>query len=125
MFLPIIANIAVLTISVGFKGTWLITLLMTLAATYLVAWDYDRLKPILFGTRSYPVKPFGFGNLAFPVFFGLGGIPVGLIWWLMKLGNFTNYLKVTAILIVIGALFGALVAIHHRYMRVGALAERN
>ncbi len=125
MFLPIIANIAVLTISVGFKGTWLITLLMTLAATYLVAWDYDRLKPILFGTRSYPAKPFRFGNLAFPVFFGLGGIPVGLIWWLMKLGNFTNYLKVTAILIVIGALFGALVAIHHRYMRVGALAERN
>ncbi|MBK7705178.1 MAG: hypothetical protein IPJ30_05210 [Acidobacteria bacterium] len=65
MFLPIIANIAVLTISVGFKGTWLITPLMTLAATYLVAWDYDRLKPILFGTRSYPVKPFRFRQPCF------------------------------------------------------------
>src|SRR6187200_2416874 len=33
MFLPIIANIAVLTTSVGFAGTWLLTILMTLAAT--------------------------------------------------------------------------------------------
>src|SRR3982750_3823433 len=47
MFLPIIANIAVLTCSVGFKGTWLVTILMCLAATYLVAWEYDRLKPIV------------------------------------------------------------------------------
>ena len=39
LFLPIIANIAVLTSSVGFVGTWLITIFMTLAATWLVAWE--------------------------------------------------------------------------------------
>src|SRR5436190_15787672 len=38
MFLPIIANIAVLTCSVGFQGTWLLTIFMCLAAVYLVAW---------------------------------------------------------------------------------------
>ena len=51
MFFPIILNIAVLTNAVGFQGTWLLTIFMTLAATYLVAWDYDRLKPIFFGKR--------------------------------------------------------------------------
>jgi uncharacterized membrane protein YphA (DoxX/SURF4 family) len=53
MFLPIIINIAVLTNSIGFKGTWLLTILMLLAASYLVAWDYDRLKPIFFGKHKY------------------------------------------------------------------------
>ena len=48
MFLPIIVNIAVLTTSVGFAGTWAITILMSVAAVYLVCWEYDRLKPILF-----------------------------------------------------------------------------
>src|SRR5688572_13487211 len=43
MFLPIIVNIAVLTSSVGFAGTWLITILMSLAAAWLVVWEYDRL----------------------------------------------------------------------------------
>src|SRR5215212_2108810 len=52
VFLPIIANIAVLTSSVGFAGTNYITALMLVAATYLVAWDYDRLKPILFSKRQ-------------------------------------------------------------------------
>src|SRR5690349_22638840 len=30
MFLPIIVNVAVLTTSVGFKGTWILTILMSL-----------------------------------------------------------------------------------------------
>ncbi|HKX82589.1 MAG TPA: hypothetical protein VJL58_00085, partial [Pyrinomonadaceae bacterium] len=51
MFLPIILNIAVLTSSVGFKGTWVITIMMSLAAVWLVAWEYDRLKPIVFPAR--------------------------------------------------------------------------
>jgi uncharacterized membrane protein YphA (DoxX/SURF4 family) len=46
MFLPIIVNIAVLTTSVGFVGTWILTILMSLAGLWLFCWEYDRLKPI-------------------------------------------------------------------------------
>ncbi len=49
LFLPIINNIPDLTSSGGFAGPWLITLLITFAATGLVPWDYNRLEPILFG----------------------------------------------------------------------------
>jgi len=51
LFLPIIANIAVLTISVGFSGTWIITSFMFLAALFLTLWEYDRLKPAFFYRR--------------------------------------------------------------------------
>lgn len=47
IFFPIVLNIAIITISVGFKGTWLITSLMFLANLYLICWDYDKFKPIL------------------------------------------------------------------------------
>lgn len=47
VFLPIIANIFVLTVSLGFRGTWLITGLMMLAVLWLVAWDFHRFRPLL------------------------------------------------------------------------------
>jgi hypothetical protein len=121
MFFPIILNIAVLTNAVGFKGTWLLTIFMTLAATYLVAWDYDRLKPILFGKRG--------GNGGFmkhefvwlPALFALGGAFLAVAAWFIRLGNFTSYLKVGAYLTIGGLIFGLFVALHHRFMKVGGL----
>lgn len=47
MFLPIIANIYVITVSYGFTGTPYITGLMLLANILLVLWDWDEVK-ILF-----------------------------------------------------------------------------
>lgn len=47
MFLPIISNIFVITVSYDFKGTTYITGLMLLANILLVLWDWDELK-ILF-----------------------------------------------------------------------------
>ncbi|MBK8550356.1 MAG: hypothetical protein IPL53_04545 [Ignavibacteria bacterium] len=47
MFLPIIANVFVITVSYDFKGTPIITGLMLLANILLVLWDWDELK-ILF-----------------------------------------------------------------------------
>lgn len=47
MFLPIISNIFVITVSYDFKGTPVITGLMLLANILLVIWDWDELK-ILF-----------------------------------------------------------------------------
>ena len=47
MFLPIISNIFVITVSYGFTGTPYITGLMLLANILLVIWDWDEVK-ILF-----------------------------------------------------------------------------
>lgn len=124
MFLPIIANIAVLTCSVGFVGTWLITILMTFAATWLVAWEYDRLKPIIFYTRTGKPQKLRLQFLVVPAFFAVGGIAMAFLWWLIRLGNFSNYLKVGVALTIFGAVFGFVVAIHYRFMPVGHLKEK-
>jgi len=121
LFLPIIANIAVLTASVGFKGTWIITILMCLAATYLAAWEYDRLKPIIFYSREDKPQQFGYQFVKIPLLFATGGAVMGLLWWIIGLGNFANYLKITGILVGIGLVFGLIVALHYRRMPVGHL----
>lgn len=48
LFLPIILNIFVITVSLSFTGTWFMTGLMLLAVLYLVCWDYPRWKGVLF-----------------------------------------------------------------------------
>ncbi len=48
IFFPIILNIFFITVSLQFTGTPFITGPMLLAATYLLCWDYHKLKPILF-----------------------------------------------------------------------------
>jgi hypothetical protein len=124
MFLPIIVNIAVLTSAVGFRGTWLITILMTLAAVYLVAWEYDRLKPLLFYGREQKTRRFGrFELLYIPLLFAAGGAVMSVLWWSIRLGNFANYFYVGMMLTIAGAVFGVIVALHYRYMRVGRLTE--
>lgn len=123
MFLPIIANIAILTTSVGFVGTWLITILMTLAATWLVAWEYDRLKPILFYKRMQPARRLPMHFLVVPAFFAIGGVVMGALWASIGLGNFRNYYAVAGILGGIGLVFGIAVALHLRFMKVGELQD--
>ena len=44
MFLPVISNVFVITVSYDFKGTPVITGLMLLANIMLVAWNWDELK---------------------------------------------------------------------------------
>lgn len=121
MFLPIIANIAVLTLSVGFKGTWVITGLMCVAAIYLIAWEYDRLKPIVLYSREDKPRIFRYQFIKLPLFFAAGGAAMGMLWWLIGLGNFSNYLFVDIGLAVTGLVFGAIVTLHYRYMPVGHL----
>ncbi len=47
MYFPIILNIWAITISMHFRGTWVITSLMLLANVYLLCWEYDRLNGLL------------------------------------------------------------------------------
>jgi hypothetical protein len=121
MFLPIIANIAVLTSSVGFKGTWLITILMCSAALWLAAWEYDRLKPIVFFDREARPLTVRLQFVTVPLFFAAGGAVTGVLWWAIGLGNFSNYLVIGSGLTIVGAVFGLAVALHHRLMPVGNL----
>jgi hypothetical protein len=47
MFFPLIVNIFVITVSLHFQGTPIITGLMLLANIYLLCWDYDKLKHLV------------------------------------------------------------------------------
>ena len=123
MFLPIIVNIAILTTSVGFKGTWVVTIFMSLAATWLVAWDYDRLKPVLFYKREEKAGTFKYEFLWMPALFAAAGAVVAGIWALMRLGNFRNYWMIALYLSIGGLLFGLGVALHHRFMPAGDLRK--
>jgi hypothetical protein len=121
MFLPIILNIAILTNAVGFVGTWLLTILMSLAGLWLFCWEYDRLKPIIFQTRSQRTRKFDLQFVLIPLLFAAGGIAMGVLWWIIRLGNFKNYLTVTGGLAVMGIVFGIVVTWHYRSMPVGPL----
>ena len=50
LFLPIITNIFIITISYDFKGTPIITGLMLLSTMFLIYWDWDSLK-VLFNMK--------------------------------------------------------------------------
>ena len=121
MFLPIIVNISVLTISVGFKGTWVITLLMCFAAAWLVVWEYDRLKPVLFRNREGSTRRMPYQFIVVPMLFALGGIAMPVIAKLLGLGNLADYVKIGFMLAIIGLIFGAAVAVHYKFMPAGAL----
>jgi uncharacterized membrane protein YphA (DoxX/SURF4 family) len=55
LFAPIIANIFVITLSYDFRGTPVLTAQMMLAVLFLLAWDYDRLRPLA-GAAPQPVE---------------------------------------------------------------------
>lgn len=60
LFFPIVLNIFVITVALGFQGTPFITGPMLLAALFLLCWDYHRLRPVLFpATRAIAPVPAG------------------------------------------------------------------
>ncbi len=121
LYFPIIVNIAVLTNSVGFAGTWLVTIGMATAGLYLVAWEYDRIKPIIFPTRSESSRPLPLQFVVIPAFFMTGAVGVSFIFYTFRIGNFPDYFRTGLVLMAIGTAFGLLVAAHYRFMAVGKL----
>lgn len=57
LFLPIILNIFVITISYDFKGTPIITGLILVATIILIAWDWNTLKILINKTPTFSTKP--------------------------------------------------------------------
>ncbi len=62
MFLPVIANVFVITLSYDFRGTPLITGLMLIANIMLVLWNWDDLKILINKTPVIP-QPNRFENM--------------------------------------------------------------
>ena len=56
---PLVLNIFLVTVSVGFRGTPFVTGGMLLAATFLVCWDYHRLKAIIWPAAAPAVGGIG------------------------------------------------------------------
>jgi hypothetical protein len=122
MFFPIILNIAVLTCSVGFAGTNYITAMMLLAATYLICWDYDRLKAIFFSKRTEKPHIFKLEILWLPTLFATGGFALSAIFAAFGVANLhRKFLLVAVLLSVAGFVFGLACSLHHRFMSAGAL----
>ncbi|MDH3529071.1 MAG: hypothetical protein OEQ28_05870 [Acidobacteriota bacterium] len=116
LFLPIIVNIAVLTTSVGFRGTWLITILMSVACLYLVCWDYPRWKAMLFGGSGGRTKFSWRQLLALPIALALFGL-LGVASLTIALGKPPVIeLRLWALIAVAGLLFGTVVAVHLKFM---------
>jgi len=55
LYFPIIVNIFLITVGIGFQGTPVITAMMLLASLFLVSWHYDAWKRIVF-SRQYAVR---------------------------------------------------------------------
>jgi small-conductance mechanosensitive channel len=122
MFFPIILNIAVLTSSVGFQGTWIITIFMCLAAFYLVCWDFDRLKPILFLQRKKKATIFKNELIWLPILFAVGGITAYVFLAYFLLNTISSINPVFLLILgVLGFGFGLFIALHHKFMRTGTL----
>lgn len=58
MFLVILTNIWIITISLSFTGTWMITSLMMIAVLILVVWDQHKLLPIFNYNKASVVKEY-------------------------------------------------------------------
>lgn len=56
LFFPIVLNIFVITVGLDFKGTPLITAPMLFASIFLLCWDYDRLKAIVWPPPQRPAS---------------------------------------------------------------------
>ncbi|MEF9476453.1 hypothetical protein OWR28_00565 [Chryseobacterium sp. 1B4] len=58
MFLAILSNIWVITLSLSFTGTWIITSLMMIAVLILIIWDQHKLLPLFNYNKASMVKEY-------------------------------------------------------------------
>jgi uncharacterized membrane protein YphA (DoxX/SURF4 family) len=95
IFFPIVLNIMIITWSLNFSGTWVITTAMFMANLYLICWDYDKFKPIL---------PFGSGKKSFDL---RKALPMILVWSIGGLCAFVFFAMVNEAFAKLG-MFGGI-----------------
>ena len=103
MFLPIMVNIFVITISLGFHGTPIVTGLMLLAVIFLCMWDFHRFRPML--TLTPLEKPVAEHRLDRWEFAGFVVFAVSLIGFLLMTRDLAER-GFAAACVVIGVLAG-------------------
>jgi len=105
LYLPIILNIFFITVALGFKGTWVITILMLLANIYLLYWEFDKWQALIPGFK-HSNSEIGSKHLSFlptAIASGVSGLlTFGLIF--TALGIIENNNVLYPILIAIGSL---------------------
>jgi hypothetical protein len=116
IFLPIIANIFIITISYEFAGTPIITFLMLLANLYLLIWDWNKLK-LLFSNHSFEFRDDNppFSKLNTWTFLGIFYFFLVLIMrfgsdYLFKLGGFNPFFFMI-VCFVVGVLIGLILIV--------------
>ncbi len=57
-FFAILTNVWLITISLSFRGTWIITSLMMIAVLILLIWDYKKLLPLVSSKKIQTVESF-------------------------------------------------------------------
>ena len=114
IFFPIIINIAVLTNSMNFQGTRVITVFMALAATYLLCWDYDKLKPI-FKRREKKCTVLRRNDFVFEgLFWAILGVAGYIVFAYIGIGNIHKLGYAGAVAGFIGGLLFGLYSVWHR-----------
>ena len=116
IYFPIILNIAVLTNAVFGSLTPLITILMLLASTWLLCWDFDRLKPLLKASETPGQRFIRSEYWWMPAAGLLSAIIIIVIISAAGLAPQAG-IRAALIVITIATTGGLLVAIHHRFMR--------
>ncbi len=119
LFFPIIINITVLTNSVGFQGTWLVTLMMSAACLYLVCWDYPRWKSILFSPKG---ENAGFTTkqlVAIPFALSISGLGLySAAIYLLGAGSVLHQPRTFLVISSFSFLFGLAVSFHLKFMGI-------
>lgn len=99
-------------------------MLMLLACTYLVCWEYDRLKPLIFSKRKNKAQLPKLAFLWLPCLFALGGALLTSLFAYAEIANIhRRFVPVLLIVSACGFVFGLICSLHHKFMRVGCLEK--
>ena len=110
LFLPIIVNVFVITISYDFNGTPIITGLMLLATLFLIYWDWDSLK-ILINKKPTNSTKKSLENDNLWVYIGLSFI---IITTIARLFIFNQYIVIAYLFMALIALAGFIIGYRKR-----------
>lgn len=110
LFLPIIANVFVITVSYDFRGTPIITGLMLLSTLFLLYWDWDSLKVLLNKTPTHSTKK----RLEHNTIWMYLGFAFLLITILLKIFINSNYIIYGFLLMLVVGVVGLIIGYNRR-----------
>ena len=110
LFLPIIANIFVITISYDFRGTPIITGLMLISTLFLIFWDWDSLK-VLFNKTPTNSRRKRLENDNLWMYLGILFLIITVI---TKLFIFNEYIVFAFLLMTLIAFMGLIIGYKRR-----------